>query len=228
MCRGGEMKKFENLSKYFDHTILKPEATEADVKKLCTEAKEYGFYSVCVNSCYVSLAYEELKGSDVKIAVVVGFPLGACATEAKAFETDWACAEGANEVDMVINVGALKEGRYDYVKDDICAVVAQADEYDAIVKVILETCLLTDEEILKVCQLSMEVGARFVKTSTGFSTGGATEHHVSLMRNAVGGEMQVKASGGIRDLETTLKMIEAGADRIGASASVGIVKEYQK
>lgn len=222
------MGKIQHLNKYFDHTLLKAEATEADIKKLCAEAKEYDFYSVCVNGCYVPLAVEELKGTDVKVAAVVGFPLGAMSTEAKAFETDWVCGVGADEVDMVLNVGALKEGKYEYVRDDICTVVAMAYENDAIVKVILETCLLTDEEIVKACQLSLEAGAEFVKTSTGFSTGGATEHHVSLMRKTVEEKAKVKASGGIRDLENTLKMIEAGADRIGASASVAIMKDYQQ
>lgn len=221
------MEKINNLNKYFDHTLLKAEATQEDIKKLCAEAREYDFYSVCVNGCYVPLAVEELKGTDVKVAAVVGFPLGAMATEAKAFETDWVCDLGAEEVDMVINVGALKEGRYEYVRDDINAVVSMAYENDAIVKVILETCLLTDEEIIKACELSMEAGAEFVKTSTGFSTGGATEHHVVLMRKTVGENAKVKASGAIRDLETTLKMIEAGADRIGASASVSIMNAYQ-
>nr|WP_315022600.1 deoxyribose-phosphate aldolase [uncultured Aminipila sp.] len=222
------MENIKNLNKYFDHTLLKAEATEKDIKKLCEEAKQYDFYSVCVNGCYVPLAVEELKSSEVKVAAVVGFPLGAMATEAKAFETDWVCNSGAKEVDMVINVGALKEGRYDYVKDDICAVVAIADEYDFTVKVILETCLLTDAEITKACELSIEAGAEFVKTSTGFSTGGATEHHVALMRKTVGDKAKVKASGAIRDLETTLKMIQAGADRIGASASVAIMNAFQQ
>lgn len=220
------MENIVNLNKYFDHTLLKAEATQEDIKKLCAEAKQYGFYSVCVNGCYVPLAVEELKGTDVKVAAVVGFPLGAMATEAKAFETDWVCDLGAEEVDMVVNVGALKEGRYEYVRDDINAVVSMAYENDAIVKVILETCLLTDEEIIKACELSMEAGAEFVKTSTGFSTGGATEHHVALMRRTVGDNAKVKASGAIRDLDTTLKMIEAGADRIGASASVSIMNAY--
>lgn len=221
------MEKINNLNKYFDHTLLKAEATQEDIKKLCSEAREYDFYSVCVNGCYVPLAVEELKGTDVKVAAVVGFPLGAMATEAKAFETDWVCDLGAKEVDMVLNVGALKEGRYEYVRDDINAVVSMAYENDAIVKVILETCLLTDEEIIKACELSMEAGAEFVKTSTGFSTGGATENHVALMRKTVGDNAKVKASGAIRDLEATLKMIEAGADRIGASASVSIMNAYQ-
>lgn len=216
------------LNLYFDHTVLKPEATEADVIKLCSEAKEYGFYAVCVNSCYVPQAAGLLEGTDVQIASVIGFPLGACSTDVKAFETDWACSEGAGEIDMVIHVGALKEGRYEYVRDDIATVVAIADEYDAIVKVILETCLLTDEEIIKACELSREAGAAFVKTSTGFSKEGATAHHVALMKKTVGDDLQVKASGGIRDLAKTMEMIEAGADRIGASASVEIIKESQK
>ena len=218
----------KNLNRYFDHTVLKPEATEADVIKLCKEAKEYGFFAVCVNSCYVPLASELLEGSDVKIASVIGFPLGACSIDVKAFETEWACNEGAQEIDMVIHVGALKEGRYDYVREDIATVVAVAEEHDAIVKVILETCLLTDEEILKACELSREAGAGFVKTSTGFSKDGATAHHVALMKQTVGNDLQVKASGGIRDLKKTMEMIEAGADRIGASASVEIMKESMK
>ena len=157
----------KNINRYFDHTILKPEATESDIIKLCSEAKEYSFYAVCVNSSYVPLAKELLEGSDVKIASVIGFPLGACSIAAKAFEAEWACSEGAKEIDMVIHVGALKEKRYDYVIQDIATVVAVAMEHDAIVKVILETCLLTDEEIVKACELSLEAGAAFVKTSTG-------------------------------------------------------------
>ncbi|QOX63614.1 deoxyribose-phosphate aldolase [Anoxybacterium hadale] len=215
----------EKLNRYFDHTVLKPEATEADVTKLCKEAKEYDFFAVCVNSCYVPLAKKLLDGTSVQVAAVVGFPLGACCTEAKVFETEWACREGAKEIDMVIHVGALKEKRFDYIKKDISEVVAAAMEFDAIVKVILETCLLTDEEIVKACELAKEAGAAFVKTSTGFSKDGATAHHVALMKKTVGDELQVKASGGIRDLAKTLAMIEAGADRIGASASVEIYKE---
>jgi len=218
----------KNLNQYFDHTVLKPEATQADVIKLCNEAKEYSFYAVCVNSCYVPLASELLEGTNVKIASVIGFPLGSCSMDVKAFETEWACSEGADEIDMVIHVGALKEKRYDYVRQDIATVVAVALEHGAIVKVILETCLLTDEEIVKACELSMEAGAAFVKTSTGFSKEGATAHHVALMKKTVGNDLQVKASGGIRDLPKTLEMIEAGADRIGASASVEIFKESMK
>ena len=221
------MKKALNL--YFDHTLLKPEAGEADVKKLCAEAAEYGFYSVCVNSCYVELAVRELADSEVKVAAVVGFPLGACASGTKAFETAQACEKGAGEIDMVLAVGALKDGRDDYVRADIRAVTeaaARAGER-VLVKVILETCLLTDEEILRGCRLAEEAGAHFVKTSTGFSSGGAKARCVTMMRAAVSEKMQVKASGGIRDLKTALEMIEAGADRIGASASVGIMEEYK-
>jgi len=218
----------KNLNRYFDHTVLKAEATEADVVRLCGEAREYGFYAVCVNSCYVPLAREVLNGSDVKIASVVGFPLGACSMDVKAFETEWACSEGADEIDMVIHVGALKEGRYDYVRQDIATVVAVAEEHGAVVKVILETCLLTDEEVVKACELSREAGAGFVKTSTGFSKEGATARHVALMKKTVGNDLQVKASGGIRNLAKAMEMIEAGADRIGASASVDIIKESMK
>lgn len=219
------------LNQYFDHTLLKPEAGEEDVKTLCAEAKEHGFYSVCVNSCHAELAAGELAGSQVRVAVVTGFPLGACQTQAKAFETQLACEKGASEVDMVMAVGALKEGRLDYVREDIKAVVEAAQKgagEAAGVKVILETCLLTDEEIVIACRLAEEAGAVFVKTSTGFSSGGASVHHVALMRKTVGDRLQVKASGGIRDLNTAAEMIEAGADRIGASASVSIMNEYGK
>ena len=215
------------LNKYFDHTLLKAEAKPVDIEKLCAEAKEYDFYSVCVNSCYVEEAAKLLKDTDVKIAAVAGFPLGACTTKTKAFETEEACRGGASEVDMVLNVGMLKAGRDSYVEEDIRAVVRAAGKYNAIVKVILETCLLTDEEVVKACNLSKTAGAHFVKTSTGFSSGGATVHHVSLMKKTVGEALQVKASGGIRDYETARAMIDAGADRIGASATVSIMKEAE-
>lgn len=218
----------ENLNKYFDHTALAAAATTEDIKKLCAEAREYDFYSVCVNGCYVPLASKELEGTDVKVAAVIGFPLGAMSIDSKVFETNDCCSNGASEIDMVINVGALKEGNYEYVQDDIAAVVSAADEYDAIVKVIIETCLLTDEEVVKACELSVAAGAEFVKTSTGFSTGGATVHHIKLMRETVGNLAKIKASGGIRDLEACKAMIEAGADRIGASASVKIMQEAAK
>ena len=211
------------LNKYFDHTLLKADAVPAQIEELCSEAAKYQFYSVCVNSCYVKLCSELLSGSPVKIAAVVGFPLGACTTSAKAFETEDACRDGAKEIDMVINIGALKSGNFDFVRDDIKAVVDTAAKYGAIVKVIIETCLLTDEEKVKACQLSEEAGAAFVKTSTGFSTGGATKEDVALMKSVVGDRLQVKASGGIRDHKTALEMIEAGADRIGASAGIAII-----
>lgn len=213
------------LNQYFDHTLLKPEATTAQVQALCQEAKEYDFYAVCVNSSMVTAAAEELKGTNVKVAAVVGFPLGVCTTSSKVFETEEACKAGATEIDMVLHLGKLKEGAWDYVYADIAAVVWAASHYNAIVKVILETCQLSDEEIVRACQISEEAGAAFVKTSTGFSTGGATAHHVALMRKSVSEAVQVKASGGIRDYKTVMEMIEAGADRIGASASVAVMKE---
>lgn len=222
------MKFPKPLNKYFDHTILKADAPLSQVEELCREAIKYEFYSVCVNTCNVKLCSALLEGSPVKIAAVVGFPLGACTTSSKAFETEEACRDGAEEIDMVINIGALKDGNYELVKEDIKAVVDAAAKHGAIVKVIIETCLLTDEEKVKACQLSEDAGAAFVKTSTGFSTGGATEADVALMKATVGDRLQVKASGSIRDYETAAKMIEAGADRIGASASVKILKEAEE
>lgn len=212
-----------NLAKYIDHTLLKPETKKEDVLKVCSEAKEHHFFSVCVNPYYVSLVAEALKGTDVKVTSVIGFPLGANTSEVKAFETDLAIKQGANEIDMVINVAALKNGDYDVVEKDIKAVV-EAIAGRGILKVILETCLLTDEEIKIACECSKRAGAQFVKTSTGFSHGGATEHHVKLMKSIVGDAMEVKASGAVRDRETAIKMVEAGATRIGASSSVAIVK----
>lgn len=220
--------KMKPLNKYIDHTLLKPESTSKDIIKLCQEAKEYGFYSVCVNSTHVPLAVAQLKGSGVKVAAVVGFPLGAMATQAKAYETDWVCEQGALEVDMVMNIGALIEGKSEQVKDDISVVCQFAHEYDAKVKVILETCLLSQQQIILACELAKEAGADFVKTSTGFSKDGATIEVVGLMKRTVGDRLMVKASGGIRDYETALQMIEAGADRLGASASVAIMKQAEK
>lgn len=211
------------LNKMIDHTILKAEATEENVKQLCSEAKEYDFASVCVNSCYAALVSSELKGTDVKTCCVVGFPLGAMSTKAKAYETKIAVEDGADEIDMVINVGYMKAKKFDMVLEDIKAVRA-AVPAPKILKVIIETCLLTDEEKVKACELSVEAKADFVKTSTGFSTGGATKEDVDLMKKAVNGKALVKASGGIRDKQTALEMVKAGADRIGASASVEIVK----
>jgi len=213
-----------DLARYIDHTILKPDAKESDIIKLCREALEYKFASVCVNASNVRLADSFLHGTDVKVCTVVGFPLGATTKETKAFEAAQAIENGASEVDMVINIGALKSGKLDLVEEDIKA-VADVCKGKALLKVIIETCLLTDEEKTTACELSKKAGANFVKTSTGFSTGGATAEDITLMRRIVGPEMGVKASGGIRNLETALKMIEAGATRIGASASISIVNE---
>lgn len=210
------------LAKLIDHTLLKPEATEAQIRQLCDEAKAHGFRSVCVNPCWVPLCAELLQGSDVKVCTVIGFPLGANRTEIKAVEAEDAIDRGATEVDMVINVGALKAQQYDVVRNDIRAVV-DAAAGKALVKVILETCLLTDEEKVKACQLAKAAGADFVKTSTGFSKGGATVDDVALMRKTVGPEMGVKASGGVRDYAATMAMVAAGATRIGASAGVAIL-----
>lgn len=207
-----------NTAKMIDHTMLKADATSEMVKKYCREAREYGFASVCVNTCQVPLVSKELKDSGVRTCCVVGFPLGAMITSAKAFEASEAVKAGAEEVDMVINIGALKDQNYDLVRDDIKAVVEASRP--AIVKVILETCLLTDEEKVKACELSVEAGAAFVKTSTGFSTGGATVKDVALMRKTVGDRAQVKASGGIRTPEDVEALRKAGADRIGAGNGV--------
>ena len=211
-----------NLAGYIDHTILKPEAKKEDVLRLSEEAKQYHFASVCVNAYYTKLVADALAGTDVKTCVVVGFPLGATFSEIKARETEIAIQNGAQEVDMVINIGALKDGDYDIVEQDIKAVVDAAND-KAIVKVIIETCLLTDEEKVKACELSVKAGADFVKTSTGFSTGGATAADVALMRKTVGDKALVKASGGVRDFKGAKEMVEAGADRIGASAGIKIV-----
>lgn len=210
------------LNKYIDHTLLKADATKEQITKLCNEAKEYDFASVCVNTCYVPLAKELLNGTDVKVCCVVGFPLGAMDTESKAYEAKTAVKNGAEEVDMVINIGALKDKDYDYVTNDIKAVVEASKP--AIVKVIIEACLLTDEEKVEACKCSLKAGAAFVKTSTGFSTGGATVEDVKLMRATVGDKCKVKAAGGIRSYEDALKMIDAGADRLGCSAGIKIME----
>lgn len=216
-----------NITSIIDHTLLKPEATKEMIKKLCSEAKEYNFFSVCVNPYYVKTAKEELEGSNVRIATVIGFPLGSTPKEVKAFEASEAIKNGADELDMVINIGALKDGDYTIVEEDIKAVVNEAAD-KALVKVIIETCLLDDEEKKKACKIAKAAGANFVKTSTGFSTGGATIEDVKLMREVVGEDLGVKASGGIRDYETAKKMVEAGASRIGASSSVEIAKAMNK
>ena len=211
----------ENISKKIDHTLLKASATQADIIRICAEAKQYGFASVCVNSCYAKLVTRQLRGTDVKTCCVVGFPLGAMSTAAKAYEAKCAVEDGASEIDMVINVGALKEGNDLYVEEDISAVVEAAKP--AIVKVIIETCLLTDEEKVRACSLGESAGAAFVKTSTGFSTGGANVHDVALMKKTVDGRLQVKASGGIHTPEQAQELIAAGADRIGASNGVALL-----
>ena len=216
----------KNFNKYFDHTLLKPDATEADIIKICREAMEYDFASVCVNGCYVPLACKTLAGSSVKTAAVVGFPLGAMSTDAKAAETKKALDDGADEIDMVINIGFAKDGRFDSIQDEIARLSDICHANDALLKVILETCLLADDEITAACLAAKNAGADFVKPSTGFSTGGATTDAVKLMRRAVDDSMQIKASGGIRTLKDAMEMIEAGADRLGCSASVAIMKEF--
>lgn len=212
-----------NINKLIDHTALKPNTTKESILKLITEAKTYDFASVCVNPYWIELAHQELKNTDVKVCTVIGFPLGANTTEVKVFETKDAIEKGAQEIDMVINIAMLKDKEYDYVENEIHQIVEAAKD-KAIVKVIIETCLLTDEEKIKACELSQKAGADFVKTSTGFSTGGATVHDIALMRKTVGAEMGVKASGGVHTHEEALAMVEAGATRIGASAGVKLLK----
>lgn len=212
----------QNYAAMIDHTLLKADATRDQIEKLCAEAKKYVFASVCVNPTWVKYSAELLAGTEVKVCTVIGFPLGASTSAVKAFETKDAIANGATEIDMVINIGALKNGEYDIVRDDIKAVVDAAN--GTLVKVIIETCLLTDEEKVKACEFSVEAGADFVKTSTGFSTGGATAEDIALMRKTVGPDLGVKASGGVRNLEDMKKMIENGATRIGASSGVAIME----
>ena len=212
-----------NYASMIDHTLLKAEASKEQIEKLCAEAKEFGFASVCVNPTWVKYCSELLQNSDVLVCTVIGFPLGANTPAVKAFEAKDAIENGAQEVDMVINIGALKDRNYEQVQADIAAVV-EAAKGSAIVKVIIETCLLTEEEKVKACELSVAAGADYVKTSTGFSTGGATAEDIALMRKTVGPELGVKASGGVRSLEDMQKMVEAGATRIGASSGVAIMK----
>ncbi|MBT2728805.1 deoxyribose-phosphate aldolase [Bacillus sp. ISL-75] len=212
-----------NIAAMIDHTLLKPEATIQQIESLCQEAKEYKFASVCVNPTWVGTAKELLKGSGVMVCTVIGFPLGATTSETKAFETKNAIENGAEEVDMVINIGALKDHNDELVEKDIRAVV-EAARGKAHTKVIIETSLLTNDEKIRACELAVKAGADFVKTSTGFSTGGATAEDIALMRKTVGPDLGVKASGGVRSTEDVQKMIEAGATRIGASSSIAIVK----
>ncbi len=216
------MSELKQFNKYFDHTILKPEASSAQVEQICQEAIRHHFASVCVNAYRTKQAATLLQDTDVLVCTVVGFPLGAVPTEVKVYETKQAIADGAQEIDMVINVGALKDGNTDYVYEDIRNVKDVCGK-DVALKVIIETCLLTDEEKVSVCELAVKAGADFVKTSTGFSTGGATTKDVALMRKTVGDAAQVKASGGIRDYDTAKAMIDAGADRLGTSATVEII-----
>lgn len=212
----------KELARYIDHTLLKPDAQRADIEKLCREAVEHGFYSVCVNGSRVELARSLVEDSGVKVAAVVGFPLGAMDTDVKRYETEVAIDHGAEEIDLVLNIAKLKEGDDAYVLRELRDVVEAADERP--VKVIIETCLLTEEEKIRVCGLVVESGAAFIKTSTGFSTGGATLDDVKLLRQHVGEKFGLKASGGIRDTQTALAMIEAGATRLGTSAGIAIVK----
>ncbi len=228
MSQDSEAMMPKDIARFIDHTLLKPDATFDQVTKLCKEALEYGFASVCVNPCYVHHCAELLRDSAVKVCTVIGFPLGANATETKAFEARQAIRDGANEIDMVINVGALKSGRDELVCEDIRAVVEAAEEGGAICKVILETSLLNDDEKVRACLAARRAKAHFVKTATGFGPGGATVEDVALMsREVSGANMSVKASGGIRNLQDAQQMIRAGATRIGASAGVNIVKESQ-
>lgn len=212
----------KDLAKYIDHTILKADATLDQVEKLCKEAAEYKFASVCINPYYVSFCKKFLKGSGVKVCTVIGFPLGASTKEAKAAEAIKAVADGADEVDMVLNVGAMKVKNYKYVEDDIRMVVESLPA-GICVKVIFETCYLTKDEIRIAAELSMKAGANFVKTSTGFGTGGATVEDVKIMKGVVGNKLEVKASGAVRDFETAVAMIEAGATRLGTSSGIAIV-----
>ena len=215
----------DDIAGYIDHTLLKPEATPAEIEKLCKEAREFHFAAVCVNPPFVKQCADLLRGSGVQVATVVGFPLGAHTTATKVFETEQACVEGATEIDMVINVGALKAKQDALVREDIHGVVVAAHRAGALVKVIIEAALLTDEEKVRASRLSAEAGADFVKTSTGFGPGGATAHDVALMRQTVGPNIGVKAAGGVRDYAQAQEMINAGATRIGASAGVKIVQD---
>ena len=210
------------LNKYIDHTILKATASSSDVQKLCEEAIEHEFYSVCVNGCYVADAKHLLQGTDVKVAAVVGFPLGAMTTAAKVFEAKEAIENGASEIDMVINVAKLKDGEFEFVENEIRQIKEAIG--DNVLKVIIETCYLTDEEKVKACELSLVAKADFVKTSTGFGNGGATYEDVKLMKSVVGDNAKVKASGGVRDKETAQKYVELGAERLGTSSGIDIVK----
>lgn len=214
------------INKYIDHTVLKATASEADIIELCEEAREYEFFSVCVNSGYVPLAKKNLEGSKVKVCSVVGFPLGAMSTEAKIFEAERAVKDGAEEIDMVMNIGELKSRNYTKVEDEIADLKKAIG--DLVLKVIIETCYLTPQEVTLASEIAVKAGADFVKTSTGFGTDGAKMEHIDLMKKAVNGQAKIKASGGIKNLDTALSYIEAGVERIGTSSGVSIVKELKK
>lgn len=222
-----------NAARVIDHTLLRPDAQVADINKLCDEANKYHFHSVCVNPCWISTAAARLAGSEVQVCSVIGFPFGASLPSVKAFETKEAIRNGASEIDMVLNIGQARDGNWSYVTKDIESVVNAARQQEAshdhhvIVKVILETCLLNDDEKVQACKASISAGADFVKTSTGFSTGGATVHDVKLMRETVGPEMGVKASGGIHSRQDFQNMIAAGANRIGASAGITLIQSEE-
>jgi len=213
------------LNKYIDHTLLKADATGEDIAALCREAEEYDFYSVCVNGCNVSLAKSLLAESDVKVAAVAGFPLGAMSTAAKLFEISQSLTDGADEIDLVMNIGAFKSGRHEDVRNEVSAAASLCHKHNALLKLILETCLLTKDEIREACRIAVEAKADFVKTSTGFSSGGATLEDIALMREAVCGKAQIKASGGIRSYDFAKALINEGADRLGCSASVTIIQD---
>ena len=220
----------DNFSKYFDHTLLKPEATSQDILKLLSEAVSLDTAAVCVNGSHVRSArrFIDAAGADVKVAAVAGFPLGAMATNAKAYEVQLALEDGADEIDLVMNIGQAKAGNWAYVEDEVYTIAEMCHESGAILKLIIEICLLTDEEIVRACESARAAGADFVKTSTGFSSGGATAEAVALMKKTVVDDLKVKASGGIRTLADAQAMIKAGADRLGCSATAAILNEYAK
>lgn len=217
----------KNLNKYIDHTLLRPDATKDDLKKLCKEAIEYDFYSVCINPSRVHFARELLKGSPIKVCSVLDFPLGSAQSYSKVLAAEQLLETGVDEIDMVINIGAFKDGNYKLVGDEITSIVNRSHPQGVILKIIIETCLLTKEEIVKACHIGMEAQVDFIKTSTGFSSGGALIEDIRLIQETVGKDIGIKASGGISDYHTALAMIEAGASRIGASRSVNILKEYK-
>ena len=220
----------DKFSKYFDHTLLKPDALPQDILKTVSEAVAFEVAAVCVNGCHVRSVrrFIDAAGADVKVAAVAGFPLGAMSTNAKAYEVQLALEDGADEIDLVMNIGQAKAGNWAYVEDEVCVISEMCHESGAVLKLIIETCLLTDAEILQSCESARAAGADFVKTSTGFSSGGATVHAVELMKKTVGSDLKVKASGGIRTLADARAMIGAGADRLGCSATAAILAEYEK